>query len=280
MNYLKDFIPEEFDKKSKREKMISIRNLSKEIFHHLNLSEIPIVFDAKSKSNDLSGKFITNPASIYINDFFLDDEAAHEALSNLINHYSFLPYYLVHTISHECFHYYQFCLINKLTNGELEGEDKDMAYLYFISLYSRLFYSFCQSQALELSYDIDEDVLYHYSFVESKSDEFAQKITELLSKKEEHTTSFNYFKSIMRFVESSYPKIEGKSFNEIQVDVLRQNLDAAYTFLKHKNATSGVKAKYLNIDEEELKASVEHTIKDMEQTNIGLKHLLNKINKK
>lgn len=280
MNNLKDFIPEEFAKKNRREKMSSIRNLSKEIFENLNISEVPIIFNAQQKDITLSGKFITNPVCIYINDFFLDSTAAKETLSDLINHHSFLPYYLVHTLAHECFHYYQFCLINKLANNELEGKEKDLAYLYFISLYNKLFLKYCQNQGLNLNYNFNDDILYNYSFVESKSDEFAKKISELLSENEEQNTSFNYFNSVMRIMESSLPKIEEKSFDEIQIEVLKQNLDVAYTFLKHKNSISGLKAKYLNIDEEELKESVEKSIKEIERNNKGLKNLLNKINKK
>lgn len=280
MNYLKDFVPESFDKKGKREKIISITNLSFEIFKQLNISEIPIIFNAEQNNLTLSGKFITNPTCIYINNFFLDKDLSKAALSDLINLYSFLPYYLVHTLAHECFHYYQFCLINKLTNDELEGEEKDIAYLYFISLYNKLFQSYCQNQGLNLNYDINDDILYHYSFVESKADKFAKKVTELLNEQEEHDTNFNYFKSIMRIMDSTLPKIDGKTFDEVQLEVLKQNLDVAYSFLKHKNSISGLKTKYLNIDEEDLKDSVERSIKKMEQTNIGLKNLLNKLTKK
>ena len=70
--------------------------------------------------------FLKVPPCIIINNHFLDNNEAKKHLNDGLNINSFLPYLLVFTIAHECYHYYQYCLINKLANGEpLSEEEKE-----------------------------------------------------------------------------------------------------------------------------------------------------------
>lgn len=281
MHHLENFIPITYNKLTKEEKFQSVINLADEILESLSIPKIPILVVDKGCDFSLCGNFVNYPPSIYINDFLVDSQKAKDAISDLIDHNTFLPYFLVCTLAHECYHYYQFCTINKLINNQLTStEEKDIAYLYFISLYNKLFKDFCYKKNLSMEDNLSEDILYNYSVIERSADGFAEKILNLLSKKDINDANLEYFKKLNNIIENYKPKLENKSSEELSIDVIKENLIYAMAFLEYKNFNSGLKEKYLGIDEKELKESIERIIKDMEIDFNNKNNLSNKITKK
>lgn len=278
---LSKFTPDVFNNLTSNEKKEAIKGLASDIFKKFDIKPIPVLFDNLDGDKTKSGVFYKHPACIFINNFFIDEEAAKTALSDVIDHKKFLSYYLVNTIAHECYHYYQYCLINKLVNKEdLSQDDLDFAYLQFISLYGKTFRSFCKEKELLLETSFDEDTLYKFCPSELSADDFASKIVDQLSNLDSNKDNYDYYAKVMDVMYYfSKPKDKKIKFEDLKIMVIKYNLQVALCFLEYKNQTSGLKKKYLDIEEEDLKESIYRTIDKLEKQNAALNELLKKISK-
>ena len=71
-------------------------------------------------------------------------------------------YFLVNTIAHECYHYFQYTLENMLIKGDSINDSlKSVAYLYFICLNDQIFTSY--NQKFGIYNDIDISLFNLYS---------------------------------------------------------------------------------------------------------------------
>ena len=276
---LEKFKPENYNKLTKAKKKEIIIELANEIFKNLGIAPIPVLFSSDVSFKKTCGKFQNHPACIYINSFFLDNEVAKNYISKLIDVYKYIPYQLVTTIAHECYHYYQFCLINKMVKGEeLTSEEKDMACLYFVSLYERLFNSFCKKKGISIKDRINEKDLYTYSPTEIAANNYALSFVSQLGNID-NKDNYNYYLVLSALESFTTPNNQEESDEKADA-VFDHNLKTALIFLKHKNDNSGFKAKYLDIDEEELMERVLRAKEKLRSQETLIQNIINKIHGK
>lgn len=276
MQSLKNFVPQKFNKLTTEKKIAAMRKLASEIFKELGLKPIPILISDIESEKTIGGVFVKNPPPyICINSFFFDDDKIKEVFSDSLAVNSFVPYYFVNVISHECYHYYQYCLINRLANGEsLSNAEKKEAYLSFISLYEKVFYVFCEQKGILPESNLTREEIYNFSPAELNATEYAKTITKRFQTVDPCLDNLIEYSNIMALTD---PNLYSK---DSSVDVIRHCLNVALSFLSYKNSISGSKEKYLGIDEEELKETIEEIIKEKENSLLGMNKLLSKLSRK
>lgn len=270
MKFLDKFIPEKFNNLSLENKIKATRGLAKEIFMELGLKPIPIFINSLESEKTLGGIFIkTPPIYICINDLLFDKEYAKQTLNSDINLDIVLPYSIVSVIAHECYHYYQFELVNKLVQGEsLNPNEKEKAYAYFISLYEKIFYSFCDKKMILPALPIDKETVYLFSPAEMDANKYSKCILDKLGEMDNLSSNYKYYQSL-NSMENDDLILKQK--------VLQQDLNLAISFLNYKNRTSGLKEKYLNIDEDDLENTIRAIIKKDLLKDDAINKLLKKI---
>lgn len=258
MNVLKSFIPENFATLTKEEKENAISNLVDNLCTKLGIKSLPVVYEnlTNDVGNTIGGKFIFDPLQIIINKNFITDEKLEYLTLTKMDYDVAVSYLLVSTIAHECYHYFQFALEQKLINGEnLSSELKELAYLYFVCLHDVLFSNFNKKAGIYTPCDLEDRYIYSYSPVELSADAFAYQIVELLGKYDTFENynqylnfhSLTYFNSIQRNIENG---------GNLTIKSIAHSLQSALDFLNYKNKTSGLKANYLELDTEDLQKNV------------------------
>jgi len=280
MLYLDKFMPDIYNNLTKEEKVDLINDFANEIFEELNIEPIGIIVDGIPNNEKKLGQFVNFPAYILVNDLFINPEKAATLFKSNSTANDFIPYFLVNTIAHECYHYYQYCIVKKLINNELTSQkEKEEAYLYFIGIYEKIFASFCKKKDIAIEDNLTEDIIYRFSPVEISANDFAYSIVELY--KNIPNVNKDVFLTVLLNSGTLSSDIEGNSVEEFKRDqVIEHCLNVALAFLNYKNKNSGLKAKYLDIDETELESSIKSKLKSYNQTNQGLERLLKKLNKK
>lgn len=278
MNILNKFTPEVFNTLSTEEKKIIIITLSHILMHNLKLESIPIVFGDASKDNKIiAGKHMHGSPFILINNFFLEDK---EYQSNTINYDIYKPYYLVHTIAHECFHHYQYIETQKLINNhELSQQDKDYAYLYFVCLYSDLFSSLNDKLHFSSLPEMDKNDLYLYSPIEIEANSYGNKLVDSLSQFD-NIESFEYYHQFQIGEQFNFINHNRLNGGNLTIKSIDYNLQLAVDFINYKNKENGIKHKYLGIDINELQESVNRAKKKWIKQEKIQTEFLNKIFKK
>lgn len=259
MNTLKQFLPDTYFKLSQEEKENTIKSLVNDICKKLKISSIPVMFcDLENDGQyTIGGKFSYNPLQIIINKKFVTGEEIEYLTQTRMDYEIAVSYFLVNAISHECYHYFQFDLVQKLVKGEaiLNDEFKQSAYLYFVCLNDKIFASFNKKFNIYTPSDINDRDIYDYSPVELSAEAFAYQITDILGKhdfKQNYNQykdfySTTYFFSVQRNIKNGGHLIS-KSINH--------SLQTALDFLDYKNKISGLKTNYLGIDLLELEKNV------------------------
>ena len=280
---LEPYIPENFNKLSTKEKKRVIKQTANEFFKLFGVDPIAVYVQPESEDEEvrLCGKFIQYPACIYINSFFVDDDESEKLFSQLTEKDNFLPYYLLSSIAHECFHYYQYCQINKLVNDEpMTPAERETAYLYFISMYASIFHSYCVEKGLPVRDDLTDAYIYKYSPVEDTANEYARKITKQLARIDPDEKNYSYYRRLMGIANiGSYNNDFANEFDNKQT-IIQYDLDVALTFLRYKNEHSGLKQPYLNINCDELERTIKEYMRKQKQSMDGTQKLLAKILKK
>lgn len=271
---LKYFTPNEYNNLTIEEKREIIEELANDIFEELDIEPIPVYFNDIDREKTSWGMFLKAPPCILINNYFLNNNEAKKHLSDAIDVDAFLPYFLVYTIAHECYHYHQFCLINRFADGEnLSEKEKELASLYFISLYEKIFYAYCLEKGLIEEGELSRDQVYNFSPAETSANSFADKYIEKLEKVDNNPNNYIYYNYNMILNEASKgPNMRDK--------VIQHNLDVALTFLKYKNMSNGKKNGFLGIDVEKLEITINNILKKEQSKKSGINTLLKKINKK
>ncbi len=280
MNMLSKFVPDTFNSLKIDEKKQAIINLINEICELLKLDKIDVDFcDLRTNDDKVVVAFFNYlPLSIYINNSFLENDSKY--FNKSINMNIYLPYLLVHAVAHDCFHYYQNDMIMKLVNGCNEPDfDKNQAYLYFICLYQKLFSSFNDKEPFSDVPAIDKSDLYLYSPTEIEANNFGNKITELLSKND-IPNNYSYYQSINISNYLLSLNDEQAKGGGLTIKTIEHNLRLALDFLNYKNKKSGLKAKYLDIDPDDLEKGVKEILKEWKRIYNKRKEFYNKIKKK
>lgn len=280
MDLLKKFSPKNYKSLSIEERIIAIKQLANHFFKKLNLKPIGITFDTISDEKTVGGIFMKGvPTFICLNSFFLDYSFAENKFRKDLDLDVFLPYFLVASIAHECYHYYQYELVNNLVaEKELTPKQKDKAYLYFISLYEKLFAAICEEKGILPEDDLTPKEIYALSPSEISANEFASGIvTDLATFDELH--NYLYYSYYIGLMDSDVR-------TDVEEDVIMHDLNVALTLLKHKNQTAVSRGNYLGIDPNELEESILRQVKKRKELKVkkeklsGTGKLLEKISKK
>lgn len=282
MDILKMFLPNYYSGMNQEDKQLYITFLVNDLCEKLKIDNIPVVFENLTNDQGLTigGKFIYNPLCIVINEKFINGEEIEYLKQTGIDYNVAVPYFLVTTIAHECYHYFQFTLEKRLITGEeLKRDLKKSAYLYFVCLHDKLFSSFNKKLGIDSLSKISDEDIYLYSPAELNANGFAYQIADTLGKfdTEKNYSQYrnfhteNYFKQIKRNV------INGGNLISKSIE---HSLQAALDFLNYKNKISGLKTNYLGIDVDELLIEVfdaSATWREKEKKEIDV---YNKITKK
>ena len=282
MSVFENFIPSKFNSLSIEEKKDAIIDLAYYLFNSLKLEPIPILFDKKSKKDGsiLSGKFFHERPSIFINEIFLNSSNLSNLFQNQIKDIpSYIPYHIIHTVAHECYHYYQFHLVKQLVAGAVPEDKRVIAHLYFICLFSNLFSNYNDNFGLSEPSKLSDKELYLFTPTEIEANSFAYDINTIFNKLINDSSYEQYDK--MRFDEKcnllDYNISRGGHLTE---QTILYNLRIALDFLNYKNKTSGLKTNYLGIDIEELQRSVKEAMIPFVKAENNQLKLFNKIFKK
>ena len=280
MELLEKFAPKNYNALSKEERIVAIKQLANHFFKKFNLEPIGVTFDTLSEDRTVGGIFMKGaPTFICINSFFVDYTFAENKFRSDLNLDVFLPYFLVATIAHECYHYYQYELVNDLVQEEeLTPKQKDKAYLYFISLYEKLFSAICEEKGIMPEDDLTKKEIYTLSPAEVSANEFASGITMDLAKYDE-LSNYLYYAYYISLMDADIRR-------DVEEEVIMHDLNVALTLLKYKTQTVVSKGNYLDIDPDELEKSILKQIAKRKETKAkkgnlsGAEKLLNKISKK
>lgn len=280
MELLEKFAPKNYNALSREERIEAINQLAKYFFRKLNLEPVIVTFDTLSEEKTVGGIFMKGvPAFICLNSFFVDYSFAENKFRSDLNLEVFLPYFLVATIAHECYHYYQYELVNDLVQEEeLTPKQKDKAYLYFISLYEKLFSAICEEKGILPEDDLTKKEIYTLSPAEVSANEFASDVVTSLAAVDE-LSNYLYYTYYISLMDADVRK-------DIEEEVIMHDLNVALTLLKYKTQTAVSKGNYLGIDPDELEKSILKQIDKRKETKSkkgnlsGAEKLLNKISKK
>ena len=280
MELLEKFAPKNYNKLDKYERIESIKQLANYFFKKLNLEPVIVTFDTLSEEKTVGGVFMKGvPAFICLNSFFVDYSFAENKFRSDLNLEVFLPYFLVATIAHECYHYYQYELVNDLVQEEeLTPKQKDKAYLYFISLYEKLFSAICEEKGILPEDDLTKKEIYTLSPAEVSANEFASEITMDLAKFDD-LSNYLYYAYYISLMDADVRR-------DVEEEVIMHDLKVALALLTHKTQTSVSKGTYLGIDTKELEESILKQIKKRKELKAkkdklsGTDKLLDKITKK
>ena len=166
-----------------------------------------------------------------------------------------------------------------MIDGESLNEDeKDDASLYFISLYERLFYNFCSKKNLVKQDVLSDGDLYFFSPTEISANKYALSIASRLGNADNYE-NYQYFLSLLIIEQLSIAAGEDKYIEMID-KVIKRNLRVTINFLKYKNEHSGLKAKYLDIDEKELARRINRARKKELEKERLLDNIVNKLHNK
>lgn len=275
MECLRKFIPKNFNNLSEDSRIEVVKELANTLFKKLDLEEIPVFFiDNISTNNKKSqGAFMHYPPCIYINSFFIksDKKEVRKEFPYIENLDTFLPYQLIFCIAHECYHYYQYNLTKKLVNNELTNkEDKDLAYIFFISLYNNLFERLNDKKNFSDIIKLDLDQLYIFSPAEKYANSYAREIVYKTLEYGTIKSDLDEFNNHQLYL--VFNKLHFTSKNNLsEKNVIEYNLKLVLDLLKSKNAESG-KIKYLGIDEVELENSVRNYISLINKNSFNTPH--------
>ena len=283
MSIMYKFTPDQFNQLSRIEKERLIKDFVYDLCLKLKIDPIPITFQNLTNINgeELGGKFIHNPTCIAINEKFVDPSQEIEFIKNQgINYDIAIPYFLVHAIAHECYHYYQFTLEKKLIDGiELTEEEKVSAYLYFICLHTNLFANYNEKI---LNYvpntKISKEDLYLYAPIELGANSFASEIVEILGK-EDNPENYEFYtnnliNTNLKMALNNY----NKGCNLTELSIL-YSLETVTTFLIYKNSVSGTKNPYLGIDINELETYINKALEKWKEIDKRHSKLITKLKK-
>ena len=283
MKFFKKFVPSVFNSLTAEEKKEIIIKWSNYLMDNLETERIPVMFDSELEKDGqkVAGKHILAPCFIGLNDLFLKDiNEIKENFDGAIDYEIYIPYYLLHTIAHECFHHYQYTLTQKLINDvPLSNQDKDQAYLYFICLYSDLFMSLNDKIHFSKLPEANRMDLYLYSPIEIQANLYGNKITDILGKIDDEK-NYMYYQNIQFDEQLKFMKYNKLQGGNLTIKSIEYRLQLALDFLEYKNKTNGVKVKYLGIDQKELEESVKRTITTWKKKEIVQNKFLDKIFKK
>ena len=126
MSVIKKFIPENYKNLSSDEREQAITEFITDLCKKLKIEPLKVVFTNLTDENGLEygGKFIHNPTCIAINEKFIETDNEIPFIRDQGMDYDVgIPYFLVHAMAHECYHYYQFCLEKKLIDDKPHGFD-------------------------------------------------------------------------------------------------------------------------------------------------------------
>jgi len=265
MHFFKKFMPDVFNILTIEEKKNIIDELTTYLCNDFNLEPIPVVLDNKldKQNNPILGQLLYEKPFISINEAFItgDVETQKNIFNSYINLHVFIPYYLMHTIAHECYHYHQYDTVKKLVSERLTDEnDINEASLNFVCLYSELLISLnSKINFSNRECPLSLNDLYRYSPCEVQAEAYASKITDILGKID-YKEYYKYYADLEVIDQLEFNKHNIDNGSNLIVKTIEYNLQLALDFLSYKNKTSGVKTNYLGLDPFVLEKSVKRIL--------------------
>lgn len=285
MEILKKFKPDYFNGLSIEEKKECAKKLAYYIMDTLKLERIPVTFNMfEDEPVAYLGKLLRVPTFIFIHEILLTGNSSYyNGNADSLNNDVLRTYLLVHTIAHECYHYYQFDLTKKLVNNpeSLTKKEKENAYNFFISSFSKIFSKINEKDHFSNPTYISENDLYLFSYSEYRANKFANRYTTLLGINCDTRNNLELFHKKIINLEEAARKITEKTCGEkMYAKVTEHNLNLTLDYLNYKKKYNNLKGNYLGIDTNELKKYAEKLIETQKDDRTDTEKLLDVLFKK